>query len=146
MIGDALRSFARMLGVKDEHAEDALHSEHVAHHVTRRGFLGAAAALAGGSVFSFGPAGTIDSYEFRLVAYPALVIVNPLTALRFGAMLKERYSDVAIDRLCPVGSLFVLPQAARRWEAPVAGTLQPEERRALKRAYLDARSEDSPPR
>ncbi len=52
MIGDALRQFARLLGLSDDLAEDALHSERAARHVvSRRTFFGVAGAMATGLVF-----------------------------------------------------------------------------------------------
>ncbi len=52
MIGSALRQFARLLGLSDDLAEDALHSERAARHVvSRRTFFGAGCALAAGMVF-----------------------------------------------------------------------------------------------
>lgn len=50
-----LDRFAKLLGIRPDQAEDALRSERVAKHVvSRRSFFGAAAALAGGTLFSFG--------------------------------------------------------------------------------------------
>lgn len=52
-----LAALARMLGIKPELAEDALHSERAARAVlTRRNLFAASGALAAGSVFSFGAA------------------------------------------------------------------------------------------
>lgn len=52
----ALKTLARMLGVGDHQAEDALHSESAARAVlTRRNLFAAGAALAAGSVFVGGP-------------------------------------------------------------------------------------------
>lgn len=60
----ALVEFARMLGLQSRHAEDALHSEQAARLVvSRRGFLGASALLAAGSVFSFAPPGPMSSVQ-----------------------------------------------------------------------------------
>lgn len=50
----AFDTFARLLGIKPDHAEDALHSERAARAVlTRRNLFAAGGALAAGSVFSF---------------------------------------------------------------------------------------------
>ena len=50
----ALTRFARLLGLPDHQAEDALHSERAARHVlTRRSFFGVSAAMAAGTVFGF---------------------------------------------------------------------------------------------
>jgi hypothetical protein len=47
----ALQSFARMLGIAQHQAEDALHSEHAARAVlSRRSFFAAGASLASGLV------------------------------------------------------------------------------------------------
>ena len=49
-----LDRFARLLGIRIDQAEDALHSERGAKHVvSRRDFFGAAGALTAGTVFSF---------------------------------------------------------------------------------------------
>jgi hypothetical protein len=51
----SLSALARMLGIKTDLAEDALHSERAARAVlTRRNLFAAGGALAAGSVFSFG--------------------------------------------------------------------------------------------
>ncbi len=49
-----LKTFAKMIGVPEHQAEDALHSERAARAtLTRRNLFAAGAALAAGSVFSF---------------------------------------------------------------------------------------------
>lgn len=49
-----LDKFAKLLGIRTDQAEDALHSERAAKHVvSRRSFFGASAALTAGTVFSF---------------------------------------------------------------------------------------------
>lgn len=49
-----LDRFAKLLGIRPDQAEDALHSERAAKHVvSRRSFFGASAALTAGTVFSF---------------------------------------------------------------------------------------------
>jgi len=49
----ALSMLAKMLGVGEHQAEDALHSERCARvALSRRGFFAAGAALAGGAVFA----------------------------------------------------------------------------------------------
>lgn len=88
MLGQALRAFARLIGVDDDRAEDALHSERVAHHVTRRGFLGAAAALATGSVFSFA--------ELPLQILEGRRILPGSGVGNFDAMVKRIYSEKSI--------------------------------------------------
>lgn len=65
----ALRSFARLLGLRDDQAEDALVSERAARAVlTRRDFFAASAALASAKAFSFGA--PVSTYESRIADYP----------------------------------------------------------------------------
>ena len=53
--GGSLREFAKLLGLREEHAEEALRSERVARAVlSRRQFFAAAGALAAGVAFSEG--------------------------------------------------------------------------------------------
>lgn len=48
-----LSTFARLIGIPERLAEDALHSERAARHtLSRRGMMGALAAMAAGSVVS----------------------------------------------------------------------------------------------
>jgi hypothetical protein len=48
------QTFAKMIGVPEHQAEDALHSERAAHAtLTRRNLFAGGAALAAGSAFSF---------------------------------------------------------------------------------------------
>lgn len=48
-----LATFARLIGIPERLAEDALHSERAARHtLSRRGMMGALAAMAAGSVVS----------------------------------------------------------------------------------------------
>lgn len=52
-MGSALQTFARMLGIAEHQAEDALHSERAAKAVlSRRSFFAAGAALAAGTAFA----------------------------------------------------------------------------------------------
>lgn len=54
----ALATLAKLLGVRQDLAEDALHSERAARAVlTRRSLLAAAGAMASGTVFGFGSPG-----------------------------------------------------------------------------------------
>ena len=93
--------FASMLGIEERHAEDALHSERVARHVTRRGFLGAAGALAGASLFSFASVGDAEVAELKREFDGVMRKPSGSTLTRFDALLKERYKDVAWE---PLGS------------------------------------------
>lgn len=53
-----LSTFSRLVGVPDRFAEDALHSERAARHtLSRRGMMGALAAMAAGSVMPLPAAG-----------------------------------------------------------------------------------------
>jgi hypothetical protein len=84
----ALSTLARLLGVRQDLAEDALHSERAAcAALSRRGLLAAAGALATGSVFSFAPAGVWvqnpnlydwSNVEVRIAGrlFPGLVHIN----------------------------------------------------------------------
>lgn len=109
MISAALESFARLLGIKDDQAEDALTSERVARHVTRRGFLGAAGALVGGTLFSFG---TEEPRTLFLREDGTWHGGSSLT--RFDAFLKERYSADRVEELVWRGDPFfaLLPISA----------------------------------
>lgn len=65
-----LDRFAKLLGIRHDQAEDALHSERAAKHVvSRRAFFGAGAALATGAIFSFpGQSVSYEETRFRLVS------------------------------------------------------------------------------
>lgn len=52
-VRSSIETFAKLVGVRKDLAEDGLHSERLAKHMlSRRGALGAMAALASGAVFS----------------------------------------------------------------------------------------------
>lgn len=74
----SLNALARLLGIKPDHAEDALHSERAARAVlTRRNLFAAGGALAAGSVFSFGrPIATIHPFMLALADAVADTNVN----------------------------------------------------------------------
>lgn len=83
-----MEKFAALLGIRSDQSEDALRSERAAKHVvSRRSFFGVAAALAGGTLFSFGAAPMVEEHRQRL------------TITTFDAILKQIYTDDRIDRL-----------------------------------------------
>mgnify|MGYP001617055425 CR=1 FL=1 len=88
-----LDRFAKLLGIRPDQAEDALHSERAAKHVvSRRSFLGVGAALATGAIFSFGAGGE--------VAERAITVARPGSMLTsFDKLLKGIYSDGRIGPL-----------------------------------------------
>jgi|SRR6185295_3145756 len=86
--------FAKLLGIEERHAEDALHSERVANQViSRRSFIGAAGALAGATMFAF-PKSVQD--EVRELTKPKR---HGSTLRSFDRLLKERYSDASWEPL-----------------------------------------------
>lgn len=81
-----LDRFAKLLGIRPDQAEDAIHSERAAKLVvSRRSFLGVGAALATGAIFSFGTGVEVVRRGSMLTS--------------FDAVLKEIYSDDRIERL-----------------------------------------------
>lgn len=87
---EALATLARMLGVHRSLAEDALHSERAAKAVlSRRSLFAAGAAMATGSVFSFGTPAKVFTWRslkvyFNGVEIPALVTAYAVTIKRHG--------------------------------------------------------------
>lgn len=93
--------FAKMLGIEERHAEDALHSERVAKHVvSRRSFIGAAGVLAGASLFSFASVGDAEAAELKREFDRQLPVRRGGSTLSsFDAMLKQLYTDDKVDSL-----------------------------------------------
>lgn len=72
-------ALCKLLGIREDQAEDALRSERAAREaLTRRSFFGVAGALAAGTAFSFAaPVDTAAAYDVRLLSYPILVCSKP---------------------------------------------------------------------
>ena len=99
-----LQRFARLLGVEERHAEDALHSERAAKHVlSRRSFFGVSAAMAGAAAFSIPtPVEAAvkllpDGYFAKRMYTGGATGCSTLTT--FDALLKELYSDEFVKGL-----------------------------------------------
>ena len=116
--------FAKMLGIEERHAEDALHSERVAKHVvSRRSFIGAAGALAGASLFSFASVGDAEAAELKREFDAIVRKPHGSTLTQFDAMLKERYSAPSIAYLNPndyTALMKILPKAEGEHPATLA--------------------------
>jgi hypothetical protein len=79
--------FCKLLGIRQDQAEDALKSERVARHaLSRRTLFGASAMLATGAVFSFA-APVAEHSPFQDVWREP----RGSTLANFNALLKERY-------------------------------------------------------
>ena len=92
-----LQRFARLLGVEERHAEDALHSERAAKHVlSRRSFFGVSAAMAGAAAFSI-PTPVEAAVKLLPADFGKRMAGGGATGcssiLTFDRLLKERYSD-----------------------------------------------------
>ena len=98
MLGPMLKKFASLLGLEEELAEAALHSEGAARHVlSRRAFFGVQAAMASGIVF----ADSLPSIEPEHAPFfgvdreqpPRLLSGAKVDNARFNQLLKELYRD-----------------------------------------------------
>lgn len=79
-----LDALCKLLGIREDQAEDALRSERAAREaLTRRSFFGVAGALAAGTAFSF--AAPVDDF-------PYLFTAGPSTYTSFNELLKRHYS------------------------------------------------------
>ena len=77
----ALATLARMLGVRRDLAEDALHSERAAKAVlSRRNLFAAGAAMATGSVFSFAAPARLIPWGALRVYYNGVLIPATVTS------------------------------------------------------------------
>lgn len=96
-----LDRFAKLLGVRPDQAEDALHSERAAKHIlTRRSFLGAGAMLTGGVLFSLpGVAEGVSAEPIAAIVSPAIAIRDWAQAMPWAAKPLWDFVDVKGGRL-----------------------------------------------
>jgi hypothetical protein len=88
LLTDGLRRLASMLGVKTDHAEDALHSERAAQAVlSRRNLFAAAGAMAAGTAFSFPAPEKLYSWHISATEWVLLDEVHKqIGSVKWGAL------------------------------------------------------------
>jgi hypothetical protein len=111
MILASIRQLAKTLGVREDQAEDVLHSEKSARAaISRRGLFKAAGAVAAGTLFSQ-YVNPLDGYEFRIGAYGNIACASPRALTTFDALLKEIYSqDIVYKALTAPSPLLAMLQ------------------------------------